>query len=76
MKWGEACGKYWGEERWIREFWLGNQSETDHFKYVGTDGDVTKVDLQEDQYRDKRRTDVETVLNIQFPQNAGNFLAS
>jgi len=37
---------------------------------------VTKVDLQEDQYSDKRRTAVETALNIQFPQNAGNFLAS
>jgi hypothetical protein len=49
-----ACGKYGSEERWIREFWLGNQSEKDHLKYVGTDGDVTKVDLQKYQHGDKR----------------------
>jgi hypothetical protein len=60
---GAECGKYGREERWIQEFWLGNQSERDHFKYLITDGGVTKVDLQEDRYRDKRRTAVETVPN-------------
>jgi len=82
MKWGEGEGEgrhvasIGREERWIQEFWLGNQSERDHFKYPGTDGGVTKVDLQEDQYMDKSRTAVETEPKIQFPQNADNFLAS
>jgi hypothetical protein len=46
MKVEGACGKYGSEERLIREFWLGNQGEKDHLKYVGTDGHVTKVDLK------------------------------
>jgi hypothetical protein len=39
---GRACGNYGREERWIQEFWLGNQSERHHFKYPGTDGGVIK----------------------------------
>ena len=68
-------------------FWWGNLRERFHLEDPGVDGsDNIKVLIQKvgcggilielAQDRDRWRALVNAVMNIRFPQNAGNFLTS
>jgi hypothetical protein len=81
-----ACSTYGGEERCMRcslwkpyvkrplLHWLRREDNiTMYLKEIGWDG-LDWIDLAED--REKWRTFMNAVMNIQVPLNAGNFLAT
>jgi hypothetical protein len=69
-------------------FWWGNLRERDHLGDPGVDGriilrwffskwDVRGVDwIELAQDRDGRRAPVNAIMNLQVPQNVGNFLTN
>jgi hypothetical protein len=74
-----------GERRGVYRIWCGNPRERDHVEEPSVggriilrwifrkwDGGINWIDLAQDD--DRWRALVNAVMNLRFPQNAGNFL--